>query len=151
MQKKMTSVATASAAVGLNIHKGKSKILQYNTACKNPITLDGEDLEDVKTYLDSIIDEHGGSDADLVGSAPGFPHGIIDPIEEIAKLGHRYNIPVHVDCCLGGFLLPFMKKVSYPIGEFDFRLPGVTSISCDTHKVSFAFLKKYLISFLSYS
>ncbi|VDO77668.1 unnamed protein product, partial [Schistosoma curassoni] len=74
----------------------------------------------------------------LVGSAPGFPHGIIDPIEEIAKLGHRYNIPVHVDCCLGGFLLPFMEKVSYPIGEFDFRLPGVTSISCDTHKYGFA-------------
>ncbi|RTG87289.1 sphinganine-1-phosphate aldolase [Schistosoma bovis] len=72
----------------------------------------------------------------LVGSAPGFPHGIIDPIEEIAKLGHRYNIPVHVDCCLGGFLLPFMEKVSYPIGEFDFRLPGVTSISCDTHKIT---------------
>ncbi|VDO89717.1 unnamed protein product, partial [Schistosoma margrebowiei] len=56
-----------SAAVGLNIHKGKSKVLRYNTACTNPITIDGEDLEDVKsfTYLGSIIDKHGGSDADL--------------------------------------------------------------------------------------
>ncbi|VDP83692.1 unnamed protein product [Schistosoma mattheei] len=65
MQKKTTSVAAASAAVGLNIHKGKSNILRYNTACTNPITLDGEDLEDVKTftYLGSIIDEQGGSDA----------------------------------------------------------------------------------------
>ncbi|CAH8613024.1 unnamed protein product [Schistosoma curassoni] len=63
----MTSVVAASAAVGLNIHKGKSKILRYNTACTNPVTLDGEDLEDVKTftYLDSIIDGHGGSDADV--------------------------------------------------------------------------------------
>ncbi|VDP35738.1 unnamed protein product [Schistosoma curassoni] len=63
----MTSVATASVAVGLNIHKGKSKILRYNTACNNRITIDGEDLEDVKifTYLGSIIDEHGGSDADM--------------------------------------------------------------------------------------
>ncbi|KAH9584728.1 Laminin subunit gamma-1 [Schistosoma haematobium] len=62
-----TSVATASEAVGLNIHKGKSKILRYNTACTNPITNDGEDLEDVKifTYLGSIIDEHGRSDADV--------------------------------------------------------------------------------------
>ncbi|CAH8505513.1 unnamed protein product [Schistosoma curassoni] len=62
-----TSVATASAAVGLNIHKGKSKILRYNTACTNLITIDGEDLEDVKTftYLGSIIDEQGGSDADV--------------------------------------------------------------------------------------
>ncbi|VDO70099.1 unnamed protein product [Schistosoma margrebowiei] len=66
MQEKTISVAAASAAVGLNIHKGKSKILQYNTACTNPIKID-EDLEDVKTftYLASIIDEHGGSDADV--------------------------------------------------------------------------------------
>ncbi|VDP74944.1 unnamed protein product [Schistosoma curassoni] len=67
MQEKTNSVAAASAAIGLNIHKGKSKILRYNTACDNSITLHGEDLEDVKalTYLSSIIDEHGGSDADV--------------------------------------------------------------------------------------
>ncbi|VDP74225.1 unnamed protein product [Schistosoma mattheei] len=61
----MTSVVEASAAVRLNIHIGKSKILRHNTACTNPITIDGEDLEDVKTftYLGSIIDEHGGSDS----------------------------------------------------------------------------------------
>ncbi|VDO47388.1 unnamed protein product [Schistosoma margrebowiei] len=67
MQKKTTSVAAASAAVGLNIHKGKSKVLRYNTACTDPITIDGKGLKDVKafTYLGSIIDEHGGSDADV--------------------------------------------------------------------------------------
>ncbi|VDP36382.1 unnamed protein product [Schistosoma mattheei] len=67
MQKKTTGVAAASAAVGLNIHKGKSKILRYSTACTNTITLDGEALEDVKTftYLGSISDEQGGSDADV--------------------------------------------------------------------------------------
>ncbi|VDP31164.1 unnamed protein product [Schistosoma curassoni] len=67
MQERTTSVAVASAALGINIHKGKSKNLRYNTACTNPIALDGEDLEDVKTftYLGSIIDEHGGSDADV--------------------------------------------------------------------------------------
>ncbi|VDP02214.1 unnamed protein product [Schistosoma margrebowiei] len=66
MQEKTNSVAAASAAVGLNIHKGKSKVLRYNTACTDPITIDGEDLEDVKTftYLGSIIDEQSGSDAD---------------------------------------------------------------------------------------
>ncbi|VDP82007.1 unnamed protein product, partial [Schistosoma curassoni] len=64
MQEKTTSVA---AAVGLNIHKAKSRILRYSTACTDPVTIDGEDLEDVKTftYLGSIIDEHGGSDADV--------------------------------------------------------------------------------------
>ncbi|VDP04337.1 unnamed protein product [Schistosoma margrebowiei] len=67
MQEKTNSVAAASAAVGLNIHKGKSKVLRYNTTCTNPITIDGENLKDVKTftYLGSIIDEHGGSDADV--------------------------------------------------------------------------------------
>ncbi|VDO68801.1 unnamed protein product [Schistosoma margrebowiei] len=67
MQEKTTSVASASATVGLNIHKGKSRILRYNAACTNPITMDGEDSEDVKpfTYLGSIIDEHGWSDEDV--------------------------------------------------------------------------------------
>ncbi|VDO27933.1 unnamed protein product [Schistosoma margrebowiei] len=67
MQEKTTSVAAASAVVGLNIHKGKSKILQYNTTCTNPVTIDGEDLEDVITftYFGNIIDEHGRSDADV--------------------------------------------------------------------------------------
>ncbi|VDO98560.1 unnamed protein product [Schistosoma margrebowiei] len=67
MQEKTNSVEAASAAIGLNIHKGKSKILRYNTECTNPITIDGDDLEDVKTftYLGSIIDEQGGSDADV--------------------------------------------------------------------------------------
>ncbi|VDP46860.1 unnamed protein product [Schistosoma margrebowiei] len=61
---KTTSVAAASAAVGLNIHKGKSKILRYNTACINPVTIDGEDVKTF-TYLNSIINEHGGSGADV--------------------------------------------------------------------------------------
>ncbi|XP_060067009.1 sphingosine-1-phosphate lyase 1-like [Ylistrum balloti] len=74
----------------------------------------------------------------LVGSAPGFPHGIIDDIEEISALGKKYNIPVHVDSCLGGFLVPFMEKAGFPIPAVDFRLPGVTSISADTHKYGFA-------------
>ncbi|VDP47215.1 unnamed protein product [Schistosoma margrebowiei] len=67
MQEKTNSVAAASAAVGLNIKRGKSKIVRYNTPCTNPVTIDGEDLENVNTftYLGSIIDEHGGSDADV--------------------------------------------------------------------------------------
>ncbi|VDP20006.1 unnamed protein product [Schistosoma margrebowiei] len=64
---KFIFVYDPSAAVGLNIHKGKSKVLRYNTACTNPITIDGEDLEYVKTftYFGSIIDEQDGSDADV--------------------------------------------------------------------------------------
>ncbi|VDP37309.1 unnamed protein product [Schistosoma curassoni] len=71
MQIKTASVAAVSASVGLNIHKGKIKVLKYNTENSNPITLDGETLEDVEsfTYLRSIIDEQGGSDADVRANA----------------------------------------------------------------------------------
>ncbi|VDP40099.1 unnamed protein product [Schistosoma curassoni] len=65
MQKKMTNEAAVSVVVGLKIHKGKCKVLRYNTACNNRITLEGEDLEDVKTFthLGGIIDEQGESDS----------------------------------------------------------------------------------------
>ncbi|VDO95901.1 unnamed protein product [Schistosoma margrebowiei] len=67
MQMKTASVAAVSASVGLNIHKGKTKVLKFKTGNRNPITLDGETLEDVGsfTYLGSIIDERGCSDADV--------------------------------------------------------------------------------------
>ncbi|GFS44530.1 sphingosine-1-phosphate lyase [Nephila pilipes] len=74
----------------------------------------------------------------LVGSAPAFPHGCMDNIELIAKLGCKFNVPVHVDGCLGGFLLPFMKKAGFHVPAFDFTVKGVTSISVDTHKYAYA-------------
>jgi len=74
----------------------------------------------------------------LVASAPQFPHGCIDPIPDIGQLGIKYDLPVHVDSCLGGFLVPFMKAAGFKIGGFDFSVEGVTSISADTHKYAFA-------------
>lgn len=75
----------------------------------------------------------------LVCSAPQFPHGVIDPISEVAKLAVKYKIPLHVDACLGGFLIVFMEKAGYPLEKpFDFRVKGVTSISADTHKYGYA-------------
>ncbi|KAK4166162.1 pyridoxal phosphate-dependent transferase [Cladorrhinum sp. PSN259] len=74
----------------------------------------------------------------LVGSAPNFPHGIIDDIATLSKLAVRNKIPLHVDCCLGSFLVPFLSQAGFEYQPFDFRLKGVTSISCDTHKYGFA-------------
>ncbi|XP_024944855.1 sphingosine-1-phosphate lyase isoform X2 [Cephus cinctus] len=74
----------------------------------------------------------------LVGSTPNFPYGTKDNIEAISELGVRYGIPVHVDACLGGFLICFMQDAGYTIPPFDFILPGVTSISADTHKYGYA-------------
>lgn len=74
----------------------------------------------------------------MIGSAPPFPHGIVDPIEELSELAREHHIGFHTDGCLGGFLLPWAEKLGYPVPPFDFRLPGVTSISADTHKYGYA-------------
>ncbi len=74
----------------------------------------------------------------LIGSAPSFPHGIIDPIEEMSELARKREIGFHTDACLGGFILPWVKKLGRDVPSFDFSLPGVTSISVDTHKYGFA-------------
>jgi sphinganine-1-phosphate aldolase len=70
----------------------------------------------------------------LVGSAPNFPDGAIDPIRDLAKLALKHNLGLHVDCCLGSFLMPFLRRVDRDLPDFDFSVDGVTSISCDTHK-----------------
>lgn len=74
----------------------------------------------------------------IIGSAPCFPHGVIDPIEELSTIAQTHRIGFHTDACLGGFVLPWAEKLGYSVPAFDFRLPGVTSISADTHKYGFA-------------
>lgn len=74
----------------------------------------------------------------LVGSAPAFPHGTIDPIEQLSELARENNLGFHTDACLGGFILPWAAKLGYDVSPFDFQLPGVTSISVDTHKYGYA-------------
>jgi glutamate/tyrosine decarboxylase-like PLP-dependent enzyme len=74
----------------------------------------------------------------VIGSAPTFPHGVIDPIQELSEMARQKGVGFHTDGCLGGFLLPWAEKLGYPVPPFDFRLPGVTSMSADTHKYGFA-------------
>ncbi|GMH64415.1 hypothetical protein TrST_g2494 [Triparma strigata] len=74
----------------------------------------------------------------LYSSAPTFPQGVVDPIKKLSDLAVKHDVGLHVDCCLGGFVLPFAKKLGYPVPEFDFTLQGVTSMSCDTHKYGYA-------------
>jgi glutamate/tyrosine decarboxylase-like PLP-dependent enzyme len=74
----------------------------------------------------------------IIGSAPSFPQGVVDPIAELSELARTRGIGFHTDGCLGGFVLPWAEKLGYPVPPFDFRLPGVTSISADTHKYGYA-------------
>lgn len=73
----------------------------------------------------------------IVGSAPCYPFGVVDPIGELAALAADRGIFCHADACLGGFQLPFVEKLGYDVPLFDFRVPGVTSVSADLHKFGF--------------
>ncbi|MBN1149051.1 MAG: aspartate aminotransferase family protein [Anaerolineales bacterium] len=74
----------------------------------------------------------------LAGSAGNYPYGVIDPLPALSELALEHGIGMHVDGCLGGFILPWIEKLGYDIPPFDFRLEGVTSMSCDTHKYGYA-------------
>ncbi|MFN8019097.1 MAG: pyridoxal-dependent decarboxylase [Acidimicrobiales bacterium] len=75
----------------------------------------------------------------MMGSACNYGYGTIDPLDQLSDLALETGIALHVDGCLGGFILPFGQELGYDIPVFDFRLPGVTSISADTHKYGYAF------------
>ena len=74
----------------------------------------------------------------LGGTAVTYPHGMVDPIEEIGALAEKKNLWLHVDACLGGLMLPFLKRLGYKIPSYDLSVPGVTSISADIHKYAYA-------------
>lgn len=73
----------------------------------------------------------------LVGSAPSFPHGIIDPIEELGELATQKDIWLHVDACVGGYFAPFARMNGVPVPPFDFEVPAVHSMSADLHKYGY--------------
>jgi glutamate/tyrosine decarboxylase-like PLP-dependent enzyme len=95
----------------------------------------GADLRADVAAMAAAVDRHTVA---LIGSAPSFPHGVVDPVPELAALAHERGIGLHVDGCLGGFVMPFARELGYAAPEFDFRLPGVTSMSADTHKYGYA-------------
>ncbi|PYI34671.1 sphinganine-1-phosphate aldolase BST1 [Aspergillus indologenus CBS 114.80] len=110
------------------------KIKLHRVACPAP---------DYKVHIPSVRRLINSNTVLIVGSAPNFPHGIVDDIPALSRLATSYKIPLHVDCCLGSFVIAFLKKAGFASpyeeeGGFDFRLPGVTSISVDTHKYGFA-------------
>ena len=85
--------------------------------------------EDYRVDIGAVAEAITPNTILLVGSAPQYCHGVVDPIEELSELALRHNLPLHVDACFGGFMLPWVEKLGYPVPKWDFRVPGVTSIS----------------------
>jgi len=73
----------------------------------------------------------------IVGSAPSYAHGVVDPIAELAALAQEHDLWMHTDACMGGFLLPYFRRLGEPVPDFDFSVPGVSSISVDLHKYAY--------------
>ncbi|XP_047159363.1 sphingosine-1-phosphate lyase isoform X1 [Vigna umbellata] len=120
--------------IPLSGHSAYDKAAQYFNIKLWRVPVDKNFQADVKS-----IRRHINKNTILiVGSAPGFPHGIIDPIEELGRLASSFGICFHVDLCLGGFVLPFARELGYPIPPFDFSVKGVSSISVDVHKYGLA-------------
>lgn len=98
-----------------------------------PVGPDGR--ADVDAMAAAVTDRTGL----VVGSAPCYPYGVIDPIADLAAMADERGILFHTDACLGGWLLPWWERLGEPVPPWDFRVPGVTSISADVHKYGYAF------------
>jgi sphinganine-1-phosphate aldolase len=108
-----------------------------------PVAADGR--ADVAATAAAIDDRTGL----VVGSAPCYPYGVIDPIGELAALALERGVLFHTDACLGGWLLPWWERLGIPVPAWDFRVPGVTSLSADVHKYGYSFKGASIVAYRS--
>ena len=94
--------------------------------------------QDFRADVDAMAAAVNDNTVLVVGSAPQYPQGVIDPIAELAPLAASVGASFHVDACMGGFVLPFMEMLGHDLPEWDFRVEGVTTISADLHKLGYA-------------
>jgi len=127
-------IAEPEIVAPVTAHAAFDKAARYFDMTLVRVPVDAGFKADLAAMADAITERT----AVVVGSAPTFPHGIIDPIPEIAALAAERGAGCHVDACLGGFIVPWAEQLGYPVPPFDFRLPGVTSMSADTHKYGYA-------------
>lgn len=120
--------------VPVTAHAAFDKASQYFNIKQVKIPVTGDYTADIKALKRAI----NNNTVVIVGSAPAFPHGTFDPIKEMSDIALKYGIGFHTDCCLGGFVVPFAEKLGYNVPVIDFRNPGVTSMSVDTHKYGYA-------------
>jgi sphinganine-1-phosphate aldolase len=127
----------------VTIHPAHLKSAHYlgMKVVRVPVNSDYEaDVEAMRAHINS-------NTVALAATAGTYPHGVVDPISKLSELALEHKIGLHVDGCLGGFILPWIEKLGYDVPVFDFRLPGVTSISCDTHKYGYALKGTSTINF----
>ena len=116
-------------------HAAFHKAAQY--LCVRPVLVD-IDPQTFKVRAEDMRAAITPNTILLVASAPSYSQGVIDPIDEIGEIAQANDLLFHVDACVGGLHLSFMRKLGYDVPDFDFTVPGVTSISTDLHKYGYA-------------
>jgi glutamate/tyrosine decarboxylase-like PLP-dependent enzyme len=114
-------------------HPAYAKAAHYFDLEVVPIPLDDSWRADVGAAAELI----GPSTAVVVASAFSYPHGVMDPVTELAALAAEHGAGCHVDACIGGFVLPFLERLGHDVPPWDFRVDGVTEISADVHKYGY--------------
>ena len=143
----------ASATRGIvrpNVIKPETGHPAFDKACHLfGIELRVAPVDPVTTRVDTdwVAGAVDDSTVALIGSACNYGYGTVDPIEALSDIALEHGIGLHVDGCLGGWILPFGQELGYDIPLFDFRVPGVTSISADTHKYGYALKGTSVLSF----
>jgi len=127
-------IATPEMVVPESAHPAFTKAAHYLGLEAIVVPLGPDHQIDVGAYRAAL----SGDTVLLVASAPSLTLGMVDPIAELAPLAAQRDIGFHVDSCVGGFFLPFVEMLGYPVPRFDFRVPGVTTISADLHKFGYA-------------
>ena len=94
--------------------------------------------DDWRADVDAMAALVGPNTVLVVGSAPQYPQGVVDPIPDLAALASEVGASFHTDACMGGFLLPFLERLGEDVPPWDFRVEGVTTISADLHKLGYA-------------
>ena len=127
-------VERPNMVLATSAHAAFAKAAHYFDVESRRIPVRADGSADIDAMADAVDDRT----VLVVGSAPSYPQGVIDPIAELGALGLDRGIPLHVDACLGGYLLPFLETLGHVTKPWDLSVPGVTSISADLHKYGYA-------------
>jgi len=128
------SVSRPNMVLATSAHAAFEKAAHYFDVESRRVPVTPDFSADVDAMADAVDD----STVMIVGSAPSYPQGIIDPIPELAAVASQRGILCHVDACMGGFILPFLGQLGHLSKPWDLSVPGVTSISADLHKYGYA-------------
>jgi sphinganine-1-phosphate aldolase len=129
-RKKLPHIKRPEMILPMSVHPAFNKAAHYFDITMVYVPLDDQFRPDLKAVEAALSD----NTILIVGSACDFPRGGVDPIPEMAAIAEERGIGFHTDACVGGFILPFLRKLGYSFPKFDFEVPGVTSISADLHK-----------------